>query len=242
MGYYEGYVVAFIDDQIKELESFERLHHVVFPTDEIALAYKFAWVQSRAAISVKVADIGDTVDWQLHEIASPSRVPDCEVQEKDTIIKVIYKLTETDYANSLKFLKIYNRLYLDDIYDKRLKEEQLHISEIESISWSQQREEAEAYTADNSVSIPLLTKLAESRGITAAEMVTKVNTAVENYYEKLATLLAKKQKVEAEIKACTTLIELHVVNAHRFGFYMNEDWIIEAGYDPATFVNATVNL
>ena len=44
------------------------------------------------------------------------------------------------------------------------------------------------------------------------------------------------------MKACTTLIELHVVNAILFGFYMNEDWIIEAGYDPATFNNAKLDL
>ena len=52
----------------------------------------------------------------------------------------------------------------------------------------------------------------------------------------------KKQKIEAELRACSTLLELHVVNAHHFGFYLNEDRIIEAGYDPATFVNATVDL
>ena len=151
-------------------------------------------------------------------------------------------MTEADIANGMEFLKTYNRLVLDHAYDKRLKEEQLHISEIESVSWDQQRKEAEAYNADNTASTPLLTKLAEARDITIAQMVSKVDTAIENYYEKLAVLLAKKQKIEAELRACSTLLVLHVVNAHHFGFYLNEDRIIEAGYDPATFVNATVDL
>ena len=251
VGSYEGYNVAFLDDDVIEREYLENLHYAIFPTDEIALAYKFAWVQ-RETISVKKNDNLGTVDWQLDEICE-SMQANRDVDplfsenvigehEEERKVKVKYVLTEADIANGMEFLKTYNRLVLDHAYDKRLKEEQLHISEIESVSWDQQRKEAEAYNADNTASTPLLTKLAEARDITIAQMVSKVDTAIENYYEKLAVLLAKKQKVEAELRACTTLLELHVVNAHRFGFYMNEDRITTAGYDPATFVNAKVDL
>ena len=225
------------------------------------MAYKFAWVQ-RETISVKLTDKHDTVDWQLDTICQSleERIDSEEtkageyylprsdgdlgvpVSEATVVHKIKYALTDTDKSNGMEFLKIYNKLVLDRIYKKRLKEEQLHISEIESLSWDQQRKEAEAYNADNTASTPLLTKLAEARDITIAQMVSKVDTAIEKYYEKLAVLLAKKQKVEAELRACTTLLELHVVNAHRFCFYMNEDRITTAGYDPATFVNAKVDL
>ena len=240
VGSYEGYNIAFIDDEVVERENLENLHHTIFPTVDIALAYKFAWVQ-RETISVKVGDNLETVDWQLDEICESMQgnKPD---KTDDDPIKIKYTLTDTDKSNGMEFLKLYNRLVLDLVYDKRLKEEQLYISEIESLSWDQQRKEAESYNADNTASTPLLTKLAEARDITIAQMVSKVDTAIENYYEKLAVLLAKKQKIEAELRACTTLLELHVVNAHRFGFYMNEDRITTAGYDPATFVNAKVDL
>ena len=261
VGSYEGYNVAFLDDDIIEREYLENLHYAIFPTDEIALAYKFAWVQ-RETISVKKNDNLDTVDWQLDEICQSleDRIDTEETKAGEHYFarsdgdlgvpisqptvrhKIKYTLTDTDKSNGLEFLKIYNKLVLDHVYDKRLKEEQLHISEIESVSWDQQRKEAEAYNADNTASTPLLTKLAEARDITIAQMVSKVDTAIENYYEKLSVLLAKKQKIEAELRACSTLLELHVVNAHRFGFYMNEDRITTAGYDPATFVNAKVDL
>ena len=225
------------------------------------MAYKFAWVQ-RETISVKLTDNHDTVDWQLDTICQSleERIDSEEtkageyylsrsdgdlgvpISQPTVLHKIKYTLTDADKSNGMEFLKIYNKLVLDRVYNKRLKEEQLHISEIESLSWDQQRKEAESYNADNTASTPLLTKLAEARDITIAQMVSKVDTAIENYYEKLAVLLAKKQKIENEMKACTTLIELHVVNAHRFGFYMNEDWIIEAGYDPTTFVNAKIDL
>jgi len=249
VGSYEGYNIAFLDDDVIEREYLENLHYAIFPTDEIALGYKFAWVQ-RDVISVKKNDNLDTVDWQLDEICESMQAnrdvdplfSENVIGEWEEIVKVKYTLTEADTANGMEFLKTYNRLVLDHVYDKRLKEEQLHISEIESVSWDQQRKEAEVYTADNTASTPLLTKLAEARDITIAQMVSKVGTAIENYYEKLSVLLAKKQKIEAELRACITLLELHVVNAHRFGFYMNEDRITTAGYDPATFVNAKVDL
>ena len=225
-----------MDDGIVEQEYLNNLHYAIFETTDIALAYKFAWVQ-RDTVSVKVGDNLETVDWQLDMILASM-----ETLGEPDIYKISYTLTETDLSNGMKFLKTYNKLVLDAVYDTRLKKEQLGITEIESVSWDQQRKESEAYTADNTASTPLLTKLAEARGITIAQMVSKVTVALEKYYEKLAVLLAKKQKVENEIKACTTLLELHVVNAQRFGFYMNEDRITTAGYDPATFVNATVDL
>ena len=225
-----------MDDGIVEQEYLNNLHYAIFETTDIALAYKFAWVQ-RDTVSVKVGDNLETVDWQLDMILASM-----ETLGEPDIYKISYTLTETDLSNGMKFLKTYNKLVLDAVYDTRLKKEQLGITKIESLSWDQQRKESEAYTADNTASTPLLTKLAEARGITIAQMVSKVTVALEKYYEKLAVLLAKKQKVENEIKACTTLLELHVVNAQRFGFYMNEDRITTAGYDPATFVNATVNL
>ena len=225
-----------MDDEIVEREYLNNLHYAIFETTDIALAYKFAWVQ-RDTVSVKVGDNLETVDWQLDMILASM-----ETLGEPDIYKISYTLTETDLSNGMKFLKTYNKLVLDAVYDTRLKKEQLGITKIESLSWDQQRKESEAYTADNTASTPLLTKLAEARGITIAQMVSKVTVALEKYYEKLAVLLAKKQKVENEIKACTTLLELHVVNAQRFGFYLNENRIIEAGYDIRTFNNATTDL
>jgi hypothetical protein len=225
-----------MDDEIVEREYLNNLHYAIFETTDIALAYKFAWVQ-RDTVSVKVGDNLETVDWQLDMILASM-----EILGDPDIYKISYTLTETDLSNGMKFLKTYNKLVLDAVYDTRLKKEQLGITKIESLSWDQQRKESEAYTADNTASTPLLTKLAEARGITIAQMVSKVTVALEKYYEKLAVLLAKKQKVENEIKACTTLLELHVVNAQRFGFYLNENRIIEAGYDIRTFNNATTDL
>ena len=240
VGGYEGYNIAYVDDATGEKEYLEGLHYTIFPTTEIALGYKFAWVQKRNSISVKVGDNLNTVDWQLDSITESLEAK--RDNEGDNVYKISYDLTNEDQTNGMEFLKTYNKLVLDDVYDKRLNKATGHKSKLELASWDQQRKEAEDYTANNSASTPLLTKLAEARGITIAQMVTTVNEAIINYYVEIAILLAKKQTVENEIRACTSLMELHVVNAHRFGFYMNEDWIIEAGHDPATFDNAKIDL
>ena len=85
------------------------------------------------------------------------------------------------------------RFVLDGYYEHRLKTNTLDVTQIEQLSWDQQRKEADAYTADNSASTPLLTKLAEARGISVADMVIKVNNAIDGYYDKMRQGESPKQ-------------------------------------------------
>ena len=121
------------------------------------------------------------------------------------------------------------RLVLDSYYEHRLKTNTLDVSQIELLSWDQQRKEVDAYTTDNTVNTPLLTKLAEARGISIAEMVNTVIAAIDNYYENMATVLAKKQKIETEIKACNTILDCHILQCKRFDFWMTKERWLEAG-------------
>ena len=67
----------------------------------------------------------------------------------------------------------------------------------ESESWPIQRAEALAYDADSTVATPLLQSIADSRGITLAEQVTKVLENVVAYDAEFGTLLGKYQKNKA---------------------------------------------
>ena len=64
----------------------------------------------------------------------------------------------------------------------------------EIISWDTQAAEALAYQSDNSTSIPLLTNIALSRGISVDELVKKVLDAVNAYNISYGALLGKFQK------------------------------------------------
>ena len=64
----------------------------------------------------------------------------------------------------------------------------------ESESWPIQRAEALAYDADPTVATPLLQSIADSRGITLAEQVTKVLENVVAFDAEFGALLGKYQK------------------------------------------------
>jgi hypothetical protein len=61
-------------------------------------------------------------------------------------------------------------------------------------TWDQQRSEATAYTADNTVSTPLLSAIATARGITVSELATKVLNNASAYESAYGTLLGRYQK------------------------------------------------
>jgi hypothetical protein len=61
-------------------------------------------------------------------------------------------------------------------------------------TWDQQRSEATAYTADNTVSTPLLSAIATARGITVSELATKILNNASAYESAYGTLLGRYQK------------------------------------------------
>ena len=63
--------------------------------------------------------------------------------------KVRYNLSADDISNTVKFLQTYMRLRLDDVYDNRMRNLNMNVSNLEFYSWEQQRKEAEMYVSDN---------------------------------------------------------------------------------------------
>jgi len=236
IGNYEAHNIAKIDDGIAEILPLTGLQHRVIPSEDVALCYKFAGMEGDY-ISVKKHADEDTVDPHIQQICNSMEELQDGTDGREKVEKIKYYFTDDDKANIVLFLQFFMRFVLDNYYEHRLKTNTLDVTQIEQLSWTQQRKEADAYTTDNSASTPLLTKLAEARGISVADMVTKVNNAIDGYYGNMATLLAKKQKVETEIKACSTILDCHVLQCKRYGFWMTKERWIESGesegdYDP----------
>lgn len=206
-GSYLDYVVGYVDDSIKNIAKYEHLNPTVFESDDVALAWKFTnnW---RGDISVKR---GTPANEQLNFIVSSN--------EQDEY-KVKYYLTDDDKSNALLFTKIVIRKMLDEHFDKQLKQINGEVSSLESLSWAQQRSESNSYELDNSTPVPMLTALAEARGITVSEMSSKVQTAILQHSQKITNLLARKQMIEQEVKSATTIDDCVVLLHDRFGITM----------------------
>lgn len=206
-GHWLDFVVGFLDDSVKDLVKIDHLNAVVIDDEAVALAWKFAGNYS-GYVSVRANTLSNE---QLDNIIS---------SVEDPSLKVKYYLTDEDKANGVAFMKIGLRKFLDEVYDKRMKHINLGVTDLEQGTWVQQRTEAEAYTADNNASTPMLDSLAAARNITRAEMVQKVLAAVQVYNQAIAELLAAKQGVETEIKNCQTMADLNILMHQRFGYNM----------------------
>lgn len=73
----------------------------------------------------------------------------------------------------------------------------------EQESWSIQRQEALRYTEDNTYVPPLLSVVSQTRGITVAEMVTKVMENVDLYNQQYGQILGQYQKNRALLNSIT---------------------------------------
>ena len=145
--------------------------------------------------------------------------------------KTKYYLTEDDKLNTALLMKSIMRYTLDEIFDKRILQLNMHVSDLEKNSWEQQKAEANLYSNDNTSATPLLTSLASARGISIDEMVNKVLTAIENYNTQLQTLLSKKQGLETEVKQCVTIADCCRLMHNKFEIQMSLQQQTEEGIE-----------
>jgi hypothetical protein len=68
-------------------------------------------------------------------------------------------------------------------------------------------------------------------------MASKVLTAVADYNTQVASMLAAKQQVETEIKACQSITDLNVLIHQRFGYNMPAKQQEDLGYQGSSMYN-----
>lgn len=73
--------------------------------------------------------------------------------------------------------------------------------EDEVLSWPEQKSEAMAYQQDNSVEAPLLSSMAEARGITLNDLVSRVLANAAAWSSLSGKLIGKRQAYESQIQA-----------------------------------------
>lgn len=215
IGYWLDYCVGYIPDTHVDIIPYEHLKPRVLESEGVANGWLFIDAH-RDYINVR-------------DGTQQNRILQVLASDEATGTKVKYYLTDEDKANAMQFAKHVMRLKLDEVYDKRIIQQRMNVSDLEYDSWAQQRSEAEAYLADNTASTPLLSQLATARGITVAEMAQKVVDAIAAYNLKIEELLAKKQAIETEIKSCTTIADCSRLFHNRFHVQMSKSQMDDEG-------------
>ena len=204
-GRWLGYCVGYIPETHKDIIPFMHLNPTVL---EEATAKAWLLTQGwKGHISIRPGTLEDE-QMKLHESTEPTG-------EKEK-----YTLTADDNTNTVKFIKAVMRKIVDEVYDHRLQALNVNVSELEFKSWDKQKTELAEYRADNTATVPLLTALATSRGITLGAMATLVENAIADYDDKVKTLLASKQATEKEIKDCASIKDCFVLLHNKFEYTM----------------------
>lgn len=207
VGRWANFIIGYLPDTHKDVFDFRYLRPRIID-ENVAYAYLFL-TSFRDYINVRP---GTPQNDRLQVLSS----------EEDIGTKVKYYLTDQDKSNTVLLYREIMRYILDEVYDKRLIELKLNVSDIESQSWDQQRQEAVAYKTDASSPTPMLTILASSRNITVSEMADKVINAVNKYNSDLTNLLGRKQGIENEIKQCLSLPDCYRLMHNRFEISMSQ--------------------
>jgi hypothetical protein len=165
-----------------------------------------------------------TQGWKGHVSIRPGTLEDEQMKLHEsteaTGEKEKYTLTADDNTNTMSFMKAVMRKITDEVYDHRLQALNVNVSELEFKSWNKQRTELAEYRADNTATVPLLTALATSRGITLGAMATLVENAIADYDDKVKTLLTNKQTTEKLIKDCASIKDCFVLLHNKFEYTM----------------------
>lgn len=153
--------------------------------------------------------------------------PEIESDE-DVPSSTRYDLTADDIASGLSFNKILFKKYIRDRFNDKAKDiVSARVGDLEQLSFEQQKDEAAAWTADNTASTPMLTTMATARGITVSALVSKINTKVAAYNSAVATKLAEQKVLEDEVDAFTTIAQAHAWRHQKLGLTASTEQLAE---------------
>lgn len=220
-GYWLSYVVGYLPPEAETRTDISK-YNATIVSEEVANAWKYAGL-SRTFINVRPGTD------QANQIFAESTE---SIEDK-----VKYHLTEQDFNNTVLFMKAVLTKILYSHYNRELEKLNLGSSNVEMISWEEQKKEAVAYMADNSVSTPVLSILATERGITVGELAIKVIEKVTAYNSAVATLLSKQQIIDQLIKNAITVKDMNRLMHTHFGISMPSSQKVEEGIETEPVFN-----
>ena len=213
LGAYLGYCSGKIEDENNDNRVDLGLIKAIVLTED---QHK-GWIFANCYGGVLKIKVGTTVFDEFSLMASWE--PDGE--------KTVYNMTADDEISAVTYNKIVLKKIIEDRFNEKFKELQLNASELEAATWEEQRREAIAYLADDTVSTPILSILAPARSLTIAQLAPKVVSKVDAYHQKLAGLLKDQQNLEDEVDSCETIADCHRLRHEKFGFGMSYIQMIE---------------
>jgi hypothetical protein len=144
------------------------------------------------------------------------------------IEKIIITMDDERRNAVINAMRYIAKAVIEEEFDKKFMELDTN-SQMESLSFELQYEEALAYNHNEEAEVPLLTALAEAREISVAEMAQKIITGRKVFKEKITNLLRQMTWLKAKFKNADTIRDLNRLYEDYFGVAMPETQAREEG-------------
>ena len=233
-GEYCGYSISVIEDEQQDIRVM--LDHMDGEVVDTTTARGIIYADPKMTYD------GATLQSETISIRSGTNVADAFPQLVDSgeAAKTVVTLDADAKSVSVAIQKVIFKKMIKDRFNQRWR---ILVgstaSALEKATWEAQKSVAAAWNANNSIDsadIPVLTKIATERGITVAALVGKIDTKVAPFNLACATELAKQQKLEDSVDACTTIQQLHTFRHTELGVSLREEQRVAEGVasSPAT--------
>jgi hypothetical protein len=172
---------------------------------------------------VKQEANGEVVAFQSEGIFNAvEHNPDAGIEK---IIIVMDDERRNAVMNAMRYVA---KAVIEEEFDKKFMELDTN-SQMESLSFELQYEEATAYMKDEDAEVPLLTALANAREISVQEMAYKIINGRQAFKKSITDLLAKMTWLKGQFKNAATIRDLNRLYEDYFGVAMPETQAQEEG-------------
>lgn len=144
----------------------------------------------------------------IDQPGQPGEIPACDPQQAEYLGALDYPAAEDEALKTAKRRKLADINALSDA-ELDAFSRTYPVGEVQS--WPQQVKEAEALAVDPAAPVPLLAAIAEQRGITVADLASRVHVKMDAYAQLSGTLIGRRQAAEDQIDAAASLEDLEAV-------------------------------
>jgi hypothetical protein len=138
--------------------------------------------------------------------------------------KIKIPVTQNRYDSIVSSMKLLAKVLLEEEYDKRFIKLRYTGSELETQTWNIQLQEVEKFNLGEET--PLLSAFATAKQISVEELVSLVNTKVQEYNTAVQNLMIELLTLKTEFNSATTIEDLNVLYAKYFGqqYYISDEY------------------
>lgn len=119
--------------------------------------------------------------------------------------------TAEELASTLEQKKLSKKQEIRAGYEEDLSSILNEYTDAETKTWDKQEEEARAYTADNTASVPMLEAIALAKGVTVGDVAARVIANADAWIQISGTATGKRQALEEAVDAATTIADVEAV-------------------------------